>query len=369
MLTTSLLFTGCGHTSQTLPFATTPTAEATIPVTESLPQTEPTTVETVPTGVLLCEDRSAISAELADTILHLRQPREMDITALNLENPELDVKNLYYSLTAQQPALKYAYDVTGEYEDGILRCTLSYMPYKTGAYPEGFSGAEISSLEELISAAEQGIGESPLPVRITNQALDPDLMNRALSQVGGGYLYCALNQEGTEIICNPPTGKTLQDCREVMAEEERLAGELSSLLITDAMPQWEKAQILYAFLTENVAYDRRYYSDLASMPYESQTALGALRDGVAICGGYSNALRLLFTQAGIPCYTVSGKCYGQTHMWNAAQIDGVWLWFDATVDRGLSPEKGSRHFALTELEKDSYQWDDPAVTALTGLQP
>lgn len=363
ILAAFLVLTGCSHPSQALP----PTIGETTSAT--LPQAQPTTIETVPRGIVLCEDTQAIFSELADAILHLRQPWEMDITALGLENPELDVKNIYYSLTGQRPELKYAYDINGECEEGILRCTISYMPYKTGDFPEDFSGVEVSSLEELIHLAETRMGDAPAAVRIADQSLPPDLMNRALSQVGSGYLYCALNQDGTEITYSSPAGMTIQACLQAMAEEERLARELVSGLVWDSMPQMEKAQVLYAFLTENVSYDQRYYSDLASMPYESQTALGALRDGVAICGGYSNALRLLFTQVGIPCYTVSGKSFGQTHMWNAAQVDGVYIWFDATADRGLSPEKGFRHFALTELDGNSYQWDDPAVTALTGLQP
>ena len=66
---------------------------------------------------------------------------------------------------------------------------------------------------------------------------------------------------------------------------------------------------MYRYLTEYVQYDRRYYSDRANMPYDSQTAVGALRDGVAICGGYSLALKLLFEQADIPCYTATGTLW------------------------------------------------------------
>lgn len=369
-LAASLMLAGCGNEPQALPAPSAAVPPATAETTrDTLPETEPATAETVPEGILVCETTEQIVSELTDAISHLRQPREMDISGLNLENPELDAKNLYYSVTAQQPELKYAYDLTAQSDSGILRCTLMYMPYRTGLYPEGFSGTEVSTLAQLISTAEAGIGEETVPVRILEPSLDPDLMNRALSQVGGGYLYCALNRDGTEITYSPPVGMTMQACQEAMAEEGRLARELASVLVTDTMTQMEKAQALYAFLTQNVSYDQRYYSDKASMPFISQTALGALRDGTAICGGYANALGQLFTQAGIPCYTVSGKCYGQTHMWNAAQIDGQWLWFDATADRGLSPEKGLRHFALTELDGETYQWNDPAVTALTGLEP
>ena len=70
------------------------------------------------------------------------------------------------------------------------------------------------------------------------------------------------------------------------------------------------------------------------MPYDSTTAYGALHDHLAICGGYAQAFQLLLEQAGIPCITVSGKMGGENHMWNLAQVDGEWLYFDPTSDRG-----------------------------------
>ena len=69
-----------------------------------------------------------------------------------------------------------------------------------------------------------------------------------------------------------------------------------------------------------MAYDSRYYTDPASMPYESTTAYGALKDDLAICGGYAQALQALYEQVGIPCLTVSGQWNGENHMWNL-----VWL--------------------------------------------
>ena len=61
----------------------------------------------------------------------------MDISCVTLsENPEIDVKNLYYSLTSRFPELKYAYDISAAVEDGCLTCQISYMPYKTGDWPE-----------------------------------------------------------------------------------------------------------------------------------------------------------------------------------------------------------------------------------------
>ena len=96
----------------------------------------------------------------------------------------------------------------------------------------------------------------------------------------------------------------------------------------------EQAEALYTYLTREVRYDFRYYSQPGEMPYDSTTAYGALHDHLAICGGYAQAFQLLLEQAGIPCITVSGKMGGENHMWNLAQVDGEWLYFDPTSDRG-----------------------------------
>ena len=53
-------------------------------------------------------------------------------------------------------------------------------------------------------------------------------------------------------------------------------------------------------------------------------------------------------------------------MWNIAQLDGQWLWFDATADRGLSPERGLRHFALAELDAQQYEWDEAQLRIIQG---
>ena len=148
-----------------------------------------------------------------------------------------------------------------------------------------------------------------------------------------------------------------------LAEADRLAEQVIAQVITPGMSQREKAEALYAYVTSTVSYDQRYYTDKSNMPYESQTALGALRDGVAICGGYSHAVKLLFEKVGIPCYNVTGKYFNENHMWNIALLDGQWLWFDATADRGLAPRFEPRHFALEELE-ERYSWDSSQIDGL-----
>lgn len=283
-----------------------------------------------------------------------------------LEQPEMDVRNLYYEIAAARPELKYAYDLEIGSEAGSLVCTFHYMPYKTGDFPEGFAGQEAGSIPELIALAEENIGREAVPVRITNREPDPDSMNRALQQAGGGYLLCMLNRDATAIQYQASYGTDMETGLAALAEADRLAEQVIAQVVTPGMSQREKAEALYAYVTSTVSYDQRYYTDKSNMPYESQTALGALRDGVAICGGYSHAVKLLFEKAGIPCCNVTGKYFNENHMWNIALLDGQWLWFDATADRSSTGEFGFLRFGLTELDGTKYAWDQEQLQWLNG---
>lgn len=329
-------------------------------------QAPPESSAPIPQEPLTAPDRETVKQELLEAIGELRQPRTMDISAAGLETPEMDVKNLYYEIMAERPEMRYAYDLTATAREGRLICELSYMPYKTGAFPTDFAGEEVPSLSVLLTAAESHLGETEVPIRITNNTLEPDRMNRLLQQVGGGYILCALNADATKLVYSPPPGMTLEECLTGLALADRLADEVVEQVITDGMTQTEQARALYAYLTVNVAYDQRYYSDKANMPYAAQTAVGALGDGSAICGGYANALKLLYEKVDIPCYTVSGKYFQENHMWNIARLDGEWLWFDATTDRGSTGEFGFLRFALAELDPMKYHYEEADVTALTS---
>ncbi len=352
---------GCGHGAVAVPDSAPAETLSPAPEAPGSPTPEP---ETMPSSPLPVSGKADIKSELREAILNLSQPPSMDISSAGLEQPELDVKNLYYEILSESPELKYAYDVSVSVLGTELECSISYMSYKTGQFPQDFEGAEISTLSQLIEAAEANLGSEALAVRICEPALEPDSMSRALQQVGGGYINCTLSNDATAVIYSPPVGMEIEDCLQALNNAEELADSLISQLIGENMSQEERAWALYSWLCSHVEYDQRYYSDKSSMPYESQTALGALRDGCAICGGYANALKLLFEKADIPCFNVSGVYYGEYHMWNIAMLDGRWLWFDATSDRGSDGQYGFLRFALEELDGSKYQWDKSAVLEL-----
>ena len=368
----TVILTGCRNAPKDTPES--PPLPSQTPAETQAPVETPAPVETAESVETAAPEPMAITAgsreELKNAMVGAIEglcPRlTAEIAGSWLEQPEMDVRNLYYEIAAARPKLKYAYDLEIGSEAGSLVCTFHYMPYKTGDFPEGFAGQEAGSIPELIALAEENIGQEAVPVRITNRELDPDSMNRALQQAGGGYLLCMLNRDATAIQYQASYGTDMETGLAALAETDRLAEQVIAQVVTPGMSQREKAEALYAYVTSTVSYDQRYYTDKSNMPYESQTALGALRDGVAICGGYSHAVKLLFEKAGIPCYNVTGKYFNENHMWNIALLDGQWLWFDATADRGSTGEFGFLRFGLTELDSTKYAWDQEQVQWLNG---
>lgn len=303
---------------------------------------------------------------LSRAVRQVRQPPIFDASAIvTQEDWTIIAKNVYYTVLSDAPSYKYAYDMSVTVQGGLVQCIFSYMPYRSGDYPAGFTGIEVGSLRALADCARQHIAQESVQIRITNPTLTVDDMNQALQQAGGSYLLCQLNRDGTAITMTPQNSITRADCLARLDEIDRMADEVIVDCVRDGMTPLQKAAALYTYITDHVRYDQRYYSDPTSLPYDSRTAYGALHDGLAICGGYAQAIQVLFEKAGIPCLTVSGSMGSESHMWNLAQIDGVWTYYDATSDRNMS-QFGFRHFGLRADELLGYTWDQALAQRLTG---
>ena len=306
-----------------------------------------------------------MSQHLQRALASVQQPSKFEVSAVETQAEwEITAKNVYYALLTEYPSYKYAYDMRVTLQGDILQCTFSYMPYRSGDYPAGFQGETVDSLHALVTLARENLSQTSVNIRITDPLLTVDDMNNALQQVGGGYLLCQLNRDGTAVTFAPQNNMTREACLARLAEIDRLADELLASCISDDMAAREKALAIYTAITDRVQYDRRYYTDLSSMPYDSQTAYGALHDNLAICGGYAQAIQVLFEKAGIPCLTVQGRMRSENHMWNIAQSDGEWAYYDATSDRGMS-KFGFVHFGVLADEMQDYVWDREYVKRLT----
>lgn len=303
---------------------------------------------------------------LRTAIETLEQPPLLDLSDCVLEGGrDIALTNLYYAVLADAPALKYAYDmeiqVTAE---GAVRCLFSYMPYRLGS--EDIQGAQVSTLADLVKVGRAGVGEEVVPICITDPSLDVDDMSRALQQVGDGYILCSLSEDATALLYAPAMGYTMEECLDLREQALSDAAALVAELTTADMGEKERLTVLYTWLTDQVRYDQRYYSDRSSLPFTATTPTGAFRDKLAICGGYAQALKLLCEAAELEVYTVSGRAAGDYHMWDIVRIDGDWLYCDPTFDRNTS-RFGFRHFLVADSGiADDHQWDPDFLTRLIG---
>mgnify|MGYP001064538196 CR=1 FL=1 len=66
------------------------------------------------------------------------------------------------------------------------------------------------------------------------------------------------------------------------------------------------------------------------------TAYGALVDGRAVCQGYAQLAYKMLTEAGVKCYTITGKANNgrgtQSHAWNMVRVGKKWYYLDVTWD-------------------------------------
>lgn len=94
---------------------------------------------------------------------------------------------------------------------------------------------------------------------------------------------------------------------------------------------YEKARAIHRWVAENVVYDYEYFRGEKEHTYLRSEDV--LEHKLAVCSGYTNLTRALLQAQGIPAVYVHGTAGGDGHAWNAAYVDGRWVWIDSTWGR------------------------------------
>ena len=81
------------------------------------------------------------------------------------------------------------------------------------------------------------------------------------------------------------------------------------------------------YIINTTKYDSKRATDNI-LDYKSNIAYGALLEGYAVCGGYSDAMELFLERMGIKNFKVAST----DHVWNAVLLDNVWYNLDLTWD-------------------------------------
>ena len=144
---------------------------------------------------------------------------------------------------------------------------------------------------------------------------------------------------------------------EEIKEVENKINEFENANIKDGMSTRDKIKAFHDYLINNSVYDKER-ADAIEKGQDtgagySHKATGPLIHGIALCSGYSDAMKVYLDKLGIPNYKISNT----NHIWNLVYIDGKWLHLDLTWDDPVTSDGSNilldRFFLITndELQK------------------
>jgi hypothetical protein len=231
---------------------------------------------------------------------------------------------------------------------------------------------QINDIGGLMAAAKKDLDKTSHSILISNENLTQREIQKALEDIGEGYIACTLDDEMTTLYNDTYSGDSLIECTQKIRLIEETVAEIVSGITRPDMTDLEKETAIYHYLIQNVAYDYRVYDDPKNYPFDSSTIYGPLINGTGVCTGYAYALEELLDAVGIECMTVLGIYENQYHMWNIAKIDGVYYQLDPTFDsvythsyRALSHE----YFNISDEKMgNDHEWDTSAYPLCTDTR-
>ena len=103
--------------------------------------------------------------------------------------------------------------------------------------------------------------------------------------------------------------------------------------ITSNMNDEEKIRTIHDYIINNTKYDEQR-SDNNIIEYKSDTAYGALIEGYALCGGYTDSMMLFLEKFNIKSYKISSE----NHVWNHVYLNNNWYNLDLTWDDPINKD-------------------------------
>lgn len=102
---------------------------------------------------------------------------------------------------------------------------------------------------------------------------------------------------------------------------------------TEKMSTREKIKAIHDYIINHTSYDENRANEIKNGTtnaayHTSNTAYGALINGKALCGGYTDAMALFLDKMNVPNYKIASS----SHIWNYVYLDGKWLHLDLTWD-------------------------------------
>lgn len=171
---------------------------------------------------------------------------------------------------------------------------------------------------------------------IANDASILSVINNLVSPFNSyNKLYIETNQLGKVII----KLDRLYSEEEITSINQKL-DTIEKEIITENMAAKDKIKAMHDYLITHSVYDSERADKIkagtdTSPKYESHKAVGPLMQGITLCSGYSDAMKIYLDRLNIPNYKIANT----EHIWNLIYIDGKWLHMDLTWDDPVTPDK------------------------------
>lgn len=119
---------------------------------------------------------------------------------------------------------------------------------------------------------------------------------------------------------------------------EQKASEIIQNNIDKTMNDKEKIKTIHDYIINTTVYDEEAANKVESgdvIDFTSHKASGALLNGKAICGGYSDAMAIFLNKFNIDNYKIASE----KHIWNYVKLNNEWLHLDLTWDDPVTTNK------------------------------
>lgn len=171
---------------------------------------------------------------------------------------------------------------------------------------------------------------------VSNNKTTLSIINNLVSPFNSyNKLYISSNKLGAVTIT---TEKLYSDgeINQINQKFDLIIGEI----IKDNMTDEEKIKAMHDYLINHAVYDEERAQKIKagndeSPVYQSHKATGPMIQGVTLCSGYSDAIKIYLDRLNIPNYKISNM----DHIWNLVKINDKWLHLDLTWDDPVTPNK------------------------------
>ena len=139
--------------------------------------------------------------------------------------------------------------------------------------------------------------------------------------------------------------------------DKKINNIINELNINNLNNVEDKIKTFHDYLANNNVYDIEKANNL-EIDNDSDSAIGALFNGKAICSGYSDALAIFLDKLSLPNVRIATT----NHVWNAVKINNEWKHIDLTWDDPIVSDGSSiiqyDYFLISTKELENKNDDD-----------